>query len=568
MLAELRIENFAIIEKLTISFNQGLTVITGETGAGKSIIIDAISLLVGGRGSSEYVRHGTEQADIEALFEIPSDPEHSLNVILKEFGIDVQDDMIILRRTIHKNGKSICRVNGRLVTISQIREIGQYLIDVHGQHEHQELMVADLHIKLLDRMGGEHLETVKKTYTELYDKALAIQKEIEKWSKNEQEAAARLDLLGFQIQEIEAAHLDPEEEPQLLEERQRFANFEKLFKGLNRSYGALNDDHRTLDSFREALFEMETLMGLDAHLDTIYENMSNSFYLLEEQVHQLSQYIDELEYDPSRVDLVEARLDELNHLKRKYGRTIEEVLSYYEDIKKEFDQLTDRDLTIGNLEKQYKELLLSLNQAGDALTKIRQEEAERLDEAINRELKDLYMEKASFKVSIQPIEVTEDIRTFSRHGKERVEFLITTNPGEPLKPLSKIASGGELSRIMLAIKSHFKSYRGTTSIIFDEVDTGVSGRVAQAMGEKIYALSKGSQVFCITHLPQVASMADSHLYISKEVSDNRTTTSVSELKGEEQVAELARMISGVEMTDLTKQHAKELLELAYKRKRE
>lgn len=567
MLAELRIENFAIIEKLNLSFNQGLTVITGETGAGKSIIIDAISLLIGGRGSSEYVRYGTDQAEIEALFEVPGNfQEHSVFHALEDLGIPTEEDTVIIRRTIQKSGKSVCRVNGRLVTLTQMREIGQMLIDVHGQHEHQELMVSDLHIKLLDRFGGEALLKVRNVYSETYEEATSLQKDLLKWSKNEQEMAQRLDLLSFQLEEIESAQLEPKEEEELLEERMRFANFEKLFNGLNLAYSCLNDDSRGLDSMREALSEMEQVSGLDPDLDVIYENFSNSFYIIEENAHALRNYIDTLEFDPSRVDLVEARLDEIFQLKRKYGRTVQDVLDYYQNIKQEHDQIKNHDLTIEDLEKQMQQKINKLNKLGDQLSRLRAEVAVQLEAAINRELKDLYMEKATFKVEQTPQAVNDDIKSFSRQGKERVEFLISTNPGEPLKQLTKIASGGELSRIMLAIKSHFKAFSGTTSIIFDEVDTGVSGRVAQAMAEKIYTLSKGSQVFCITHLPQVASMADTHLYISKEVTDNRTSTRVNELQEDEQVSELARMISGVEMTDLTKQHAKELLELAYNRK--
>ncbi len=564
MLAELRIENFAIIDKLSVSFSKGLTVITGETGAGKSIIIDAIGLLIGGRGSSEYVRYGTDHAEIEALFDVPG--AHIVQETLSEMGIDAADEMLVLRRTIYKNGKSVCRANGKLVTLSQIRSISQNLIDVHGQHEHQELMDSEWHIKLLDRFGGAELAALKKDYQNAYSEALSIHKEMQAFTRNEQELAQRYDLIRFQIEEIKAANVELEEEASLMDERRRYANFEKLFQALQSGYSALSDENRGLDSLRDALTDLEQVNGLDADLDQIYESMSNSFYLLEEQATLLRQHLEGLEFDPARLDLIESRLNDLNGLKRKYGRTLEDVLTYYTKIKEEFEQLEDHEVTIDHLHSSYQKKMADVSRTGDALAERRRQVASQLERAINRELKDLHMEKAAFKVGLELLETTDEISTYSKQGKEKVEFLITTNPGEPLKPLAKIASGGELSRIMLAIKSHFKSFRGTTSIIFDEVDTGVSGRVAQAMAEKIYELSVGSQVFCITHLPQVASMADTHLYISKAVSGDRTSTKVDQLKKEDQIAELARMISGAQMTDLTKQHAQELLELAYNQK--
>lgn len=565
MLLELRIENFAIIEKLNISFKQGLTVITGETGAGKSIIIDAITLLVGGRGSAEFVRYGEDSAEIEALFDVPEDP---LAVeALEQIGIDTADDMLILRRTIYKNGKSVCRVNGKLVTLTHMRDIGRHLIDVHGQHEHQELMIADQHMKLLDRFGGASLQTVKSSYIKLYDEASHLQKEMSRFTKNEQELAQRLDLLSFQLSEIEEAHIEPNEEEALLEERRRFANFERLYKALQSSYTSLSGEHRGLDQLREALSELEAVVGLDPALDQLYEAFSNSFYQIEDLAYQFRDHLETLEYDPIRLDQVEERLGELNQLKRKYGRTLPDILLYHEKIKEEYHQLESHDMTIEELAKKFEHKLTELKAKAAELSKERKEVSVALENAITRELKDLYMEKAVFKVSLEKLPDDEGLGAFTRQGSEKVEFLISTNPGEPLKPLVKIASGGELSRIMLAIKSHFKSFRQTTSIIFDEVDTGVSGRVAQAMAEKIYALSNASQVFCITHLPQVAAMADTHLYITKAIKEDRTSTRVDQLEEAEKIAEIARMISGAEMTSLTKQHAKELLELAWERKK-
>ncbi|MTT32695.1 DNA repair protein RecN [Terrilactibacillus sp. BCM23-1] len=561
MLLELHIENFAIIEKLVVSFEEGLTVFTGETGAGKSIIIDAIGLLAGGRGSSEYVRHGTKKAEIEALFEI--DADHVVLSTLEQLGIDPNDHMLILNRQISNQGKSICRVNGKLVTLSNLKDIGHKLIDIHGQHEHQSLLNQDRHMALLDQFGGSKLAKVKSDYQLLYRHVSELYKEMMKFNQDEQKLAQRLDLLTYQINEINDAKLQIGEEEALIEEKRKLMNYEKVFQALQSSYESLNGEQKALDWLRQTMNHLETIQSLDQDLHRFYEAVSNSYYLLEENASSLRDYFDQMEYQPERLNQIEARLNEIHLLKRKYGQNIHEILAYYTRIKQEWEDLSNHDHKMEELTKDFNDHLLQLSDKGNILTKYRKRTANQLNKAINRELKDLYMENATFEVLIeQPLRL-ENFSDFQKDGIDKVTFLITTNPGEPLKPLAKVASGGELSRVMLAIKSNFKEVMGVTSIIFDEVDTGVSGRVAQAMAEKIYQLSKASQVFCITHLPQVAAMADHHLYISKDVSHNkRTKTQVHSLDQEQKVREIGRMISGVEMTDLTKQHAEELLSLA------
>ncbi|GGE37581.1 DNA repair protein RecN [Pullulanibacillus camelliae] len=561
MLIELRVENFAIIEKLNVSFEKGLTVITGETGAGKSMLIDAITLLVGGRGSAEYVRHGESKAEIEALFEVS--PEHPCQHILESIGVDDGDEHIILRRQIYSNGKSVCRINGKMVTLSHLREVGQHLIDIHGQHEHQELIHPESHIQLLDKFGGHTLEKLKSDYECSFNDAREIASKIQQFSDSERHIAQRIDLLRYQIQEIEAANLEVEEEETLLDERRKLNNFERIYDAVAVSYDALSGEQKGLDWIRASVNALENVQELEDEIGKIADAVSNSFYTLEDQVYRLRDYLDQMAYDPERLDIVESRLNEINHLKRKYGKTIADVLQYYQDIKQEYEALIDRDQTIEDLDQQLKQLLRHLKEKATKLSTRRQQVAVELTKAINRELKDLYMEKARFDVSINhKIKDPESMHAYHKLGIDQVEFYIATNPGEPLKPLARIASGGEMSRIMLALKSHFKSFQGVTSIIFDEVDTGVSGRVAQAMAEKIFQLSLSSQIFCITHLPQVAAMADQHLYIAKTVKGDRTMTRVTTLTEADKVSEIARMISGVEMTDLTKQHAHELLELA------
>ncbi|WP_316569674.1 DNA repair protein RecN [Neobacillus sp. YIM B06451] len=558
MLTELSIKNFAIIEALSVSFSKGLTVLTGETGAGKSIIIDAIHLLVGGRGSSEFVRHGEEKAEIEGLF-ILDDKKHPCVEKALEYGIEIEDSMVVLRRDISQNGKSVCRVNGKLVTLTVLREIGGTLVDIHGQHEHQELMNETLHLSLLDQFGNQGIFPVLESYQRVYGKYEETLGKLRKLSENEQQMAHRLDLIQFQYEEITNANLKPNEDEELAEEKQRLVNFEKIFDSVQSGYNALKGDSRALDWAGEAMGLLEGAAALDPAYQDTFEAISNSYYMLEDAASTLRNKLELLEYDPGRLNEIEARLTEINQLKRKYGKTISEILSYAEKISSEIDALQNKETHIGNLEKELTQLKKHLSSEGSNLTSIRKKWAEKLEKLIHKELKDLYMAKTLFEIRF-----LNERSQYTRMGADKVEFFISTNPGEPLKPLSKVASGGELSRIMLALKSIFSKHQGVTSIIFDEVDTGVSGRVAQSIAEKIFRVATGSQVLCISHLPQVAAMADTHLLISKVTKGGRTKTSVVPLNEEEKVAEIVRMISGAEITDLTKEHAKELLLLASK----
>lgn len=556
MLSELTIRNFAIIESLSVSFQKGLTVLTGETGAGKSIIIDAVHLLVGGRGSAEFVRHGEEKAEIEGLFFIDGS-QHPVLEKAKEFGIEVEDGMIVLRRDISRSGKSVCRVNGKLVTIALLREVGSALIDIHGQHEHQELMDETKHISLLDQFGSEEIFPAVLEYQNVYRDYEQKLKKLRSLSENEQQMAHRLDLIQFQYEEIQNAQLKINEDEELAEEKRKLNNFEKVFESVQSSYTAINGDQRGLDWIGLAMENLETAAELDPAYKELHESVANSFYLLEDAARSLRNELDVLEYDPQRLNEIEDRLNEINQLKRKYGKTIEEILEYSAKIEEEIETLQNKEVHIGQMEKELTSLKKDLQLEAANLNKARKKWAKKLTGLIHRELKELYMEKTVFEVKI---ETDED--HFLKNGADQVEFYISTNPGEPLKPLSKVASGGELSRIMLALKSIFSKHQGVTSIIFDEVDTGVSGRVAQAIAEKIYKVAMNSQVLCISHLPQVAAMADTHLYIAKKIKGGRTKTSVTPLTESDKVHEIGRMISGVEITDLTRQHAEELLQLA------
>ncbi|WP_077621622.1 DNA repair protein RecN [Sediminibacillus massiliensis] len=571
MLTELSIKDFAIIDELSITFNDGLTVLTGETGAGKSIIIDAVQLLTGGRGSVEFVRYGSSKADIEGLFTI-DDPHHPIYEKGVQFGIDISTDgMVVLQRTITSSGKSICRINGKLVTLGILKEFGKTLIDIHSQHETQSLMDADRHIELLDLYIRDELEPVKTEYTSLYSKYQALRKRYRELSENEQDMAQRLDLLEFQLNEIQEAELVPEEDEELSEERKKLNNYERIYQGINDAYNALYGEQKGLDWLSLALSSLENASEYEEEISQKREEFSNHYYLIEELTYDLRAYLDNLEFDPERLNIIEGRLNEINRLKKKYGQTVTEILEYASKIEEEIDQIKNKDSHLDSLRRQIEE------QGQDALLEakhmheIRMDAADTLTEAIHLELKDLYLEKAAFGVDItikngtdgEP-ELQGEPVSLQINGFDIIKFLITTNPGEPLKEISKVASGGELSRIMLALKKIFSKHQGVTSVIFDEVDTGVSGRVAQAIAEKIYGISSGSQVLCISHLPQVASMADTHLLIEKHVSNDRTSTSVKELDEQSSVEEISRMITGAELTDTTKEHARELIKLAEK----
>lgn len=564
LLTELSIKNFAIIEALSISLEKGLTVLTGETGAGKSIIIDAIHLLVGGRGSAEFVRHGEKKAEIEGLFQLEDD-SHPVFTKAEEFGVDAADGMIVLRREMTSSGKSVCRVNGKLVTIAVLREIGRTLIDIHGQHEHQELMDERLHLPLLDQFGGKKITAALTEYEKLFKQYDSAAKQLKKLSQNEQKMVHRLDLIQFQHEEIQKADLKLHEDEELSEERKKINNFEKIHDALKTCYEALRDEQRGLDWVSVAMNNLEEAAGIDESVQQISETVANSYYILEDAASMIRDQLDGLEYDPERLDFIENRLNEINQLKRKYGKTIEEIVEYGAAIDEEIETILNRETHIAKLEEEIKSIKADLIIEAKNLSELRAKYAKQLTKKIHQELKELYMEKTVFEVHFHKTAFTFDEYAdggILPGGLDELEFYMSTNPGEPLKPLSKIASGGELSRIMLALKSIFSKHQGITSIIFDEVDTGVSGRVAQAIAEKIYKVAFDSQVLCISHLPQVAAMADTHLFIAKNIKNGRTKTSVQPLGQDDKIKEIGRMISGVEITDLTNQHAKELIEQA------
>lgn len=571
MLAELSIRDFAIIEKTAVTFQEGLTVLTGETGAGKSIIIDAIQLLAGGRGSVEFVRHGTKKAEIEGLFLIDRN-DHPIYSAGAAYGIEIADGMVVLQRTITSSGKSICRVNGKLVTLAILREFGKTLIDIHSQHETQSLMEPENHIELLDSYRPDVMSKATDEFRKIYNRLNELKSRYKSWSKNEQEMSHRQDLLEFQKKELEQAELQPNEDEDLEAERNRLANFEKVHKSLHTAYNALYGEQRGIEWVRVAEQALQEQRDHDDFIAEKVEALSTAFYTIEELSYDIRNYSDQMQYDEGRLNDIESRLDEISRLKRKYGSTVNEMLEYLAKVEEELEQITNKDVHLIQLEAEIRELTHDAFLEAKHLHENRKSSAEELTSLIHEELKGLYLEKAKFEIRFNA-DWNEDDETiieqlqsgaakFNANGFDQIQFLISANPGEPLKELNKVASGGELSRIMLALKNIFAKHQGVTSVIFDEVDTGVSGRVAQSIAEKIFEISKASQVLCITHLPQVAAMSDTHKLIHKTQTDERTETSVAELTANEKIDELSRMITGASMTETARIHAKEMLALA------
>lgn len=550
MLLEISIKNFAIIEEISLTFENGMTVLTGETGAGKSIIIDAMNLMLGARASLDVIRHGANKAEIEGLFSVGENA--ALTQILEENGIEVTEELII-RREILQNGRSIGRINGQMVNLTTLRAVGQYLVDIHGQHDQEELMKPNMHIRMLDEFGDSQFASVKKHYQDLFEHYRRLRKRVLTKQKNEQEHKARIEMLEFQIAEIEAAALKSGEDQALNQKRDKLLNHKHIADTLTSAYVMLDDEEfSSLSNIRSAMNDLMTLEEFDADYKDMSSNVSEAYYILEEVTKQLSDVIDELDFDAGSLQQIEARLEVIHSITRKYGGSVDDVLDYYENITKEYNLLTGNDESSDDMEKDLKRLEKELIVAAENLSQERHQLAKNLEAEIKQELADLYMEKADFQVQFSK-------GKFNRDGNEAIEFYISTNPGEGFKPLVKVASGGEISRLMLAIKSAFSRKEDKTSIVFDEVDTGVSGRVAQAIAQKIYKIGSHGQVLAISHLPQVIAIADYQFFIEKRSDENTTVSTVRLLSEEERVEEIAKMLAGSDITEMAREQARELL---------
>lgn len=565
MLRELSIRNLAVIEHVSIAFDSGFHVLTGETGAGKSILIDALSLAIGGRGTADIVRYGCDKAEIEALFEPPAG--HPVWDVLASLGIEADpDEMLVIRRELTAQGKSISRVNGRIVNLSMLREIGECLVNIHGQHEHQSLLKTERHLEWLDDYAGEALAGRKRKYREVYRQYMDARSRLRELEDVSRQQMQMLDLYKFQLEEIDAARLTPGEDEELQDERRRLAHAERIMQHASEAYELLYGPSG-LEALAKAVSRLEDIHQYDASLGPMLEQLQSAYYQAEDAAFQLRDYRERIEANPERLAEIEDRLDQINGLKRKYGEQIEDILAYRNKIAADIDKMENRDEHLQRLREDEQRLYEQAHELALGLSDMRRLAAERLAGEIENELRELHMERTTFKVQLdQPQDNAAGAAKLTENGIDEAMFLFSANPGEPPKPLAKIASGGEMSRIMLALKAVFAAIDGVPVLIFDEVDTGVSGRAAQAIAEKLSKLSRRCQVFAITHLPQVACMADHHYGIRKSAEDGRTTTSVKKLEVSERVEELARMLGGVEVTDKTRHHAQEMLDLAERKK--
>ncbi|GEQ02565.1 DNA repair protein RecN [Staphylococcus ureilyticus] len=553
MLQTLSIKQFAIIDELEVNFGDGLTVLSGETGAGKSIIIDAIGQLIGMRASSNYVRHGEKKAVIEGIFDIDNSKEAIS--ILHDLSIDIDEDFLLVKREIFSSGKSICRVNNQTVTLQDLRKIMQELLDIHGQHETQTLLKQKYHLHLLDNYAENTYKSLLESYVDTFDKYSAKKKELADLESADQALLQRLDLLKFQYEELQEANLIENEVPQLESDIKRIQNSESLSLALNNAHVTLTDEHAITDRLYELSNQLQSISEiLPDKYDELKEDVDQFYYTLEDAKHQLYDDLTNTEFDEQYLNELESRMNLLNSLKRKYGKDINELIMYQDKMADEINKIENYEESTAQLRQEIDDLYKNVMELGEKLSQERRNVAQSLRNHIVDEIQNLQMNDANLEISFKPLDKP------NREGIEFVEFLISPNKGEPLKSLNKIASGGELSRIMLALKTIFVKTRGQTAILFDEVDSGVSGKAAQKMAEKMKGLAEHIQVICISHLPQVASMSDHHLFISKNSNDERTTTQVKELTGEERIDEVARMISSATVTELTRQNAKEMIE--------
>ncbi len=572
MLAELHIENFAIIERVDLQLGAGLIIFTGETGAGKSILIDAVETLLGGRADATMIRTGADRAWIEGVFLIPTSIRASLLAILEREELLDEPDQLILARELRSNGRNLARVNGRIVSVALLKEISELLIDLHGQSEHLSLLHVSQHLNLLDRYAG--VDDLRAAYQQAYHDLIDLRRELAELRHVDQEAARRIDTLTYQVNEIEAANLHAGEEPDLRDERNRLANAEGLVAHAQEALVALDEGtpetSSAVDLLGQIVHALNNLARLDPSQIGVKDQAETVFEGLSELGRGLRDYLEGIEFNPKRLDQVEERLGLLHNLKRKYGDSVEAVLAYAESARQEIENITHASERIRELEEREASLLSELGRRGMALSHKRRQQAETMARALELELDDLQMSNTRFKVDFQQkpdpkgVPVDGDQRlAFDATGLERVEFLIAPNAGEGLKPLAKIASGGETSRLMLAIKNVLARADQVPTLIFDEIDQGIGGRVGQVVGKKLWMLAERHQVFCVTHLPQLAAFGNQHFHVEKQLHTSRTLTRVTLLEGEQRLHELALMFGDV--SEGTLQSAREVLQAVEKR---
>ena len=556
MLEHLHIKNVALIKESEISFGEGLNILTGETGAGKSMVIDSLQFALGGRAGKDFLRHGEKMASVEALFAVQSS---ALQEKLEENGIEPEEDgSVLITRTLSETGKSVCRVNGSTVTVSMLKEIAEDLIDIYGQHEHQSLLNPSKHIRLLDRFCGAGFGDAMEEYKASFSALKEIDKQLDALMGNESQREQRMDILSFQKDEMEAAAIKAGEEEDLLEQKKRLGSMEKLIRLTGESIALLYDGNDRMpsacDQLGDALSKLQEAAEYDHTLTPFADALADAYAAVEDTARELKREADKQENDPEALEQIEERLQIIYKLKRKYGGTVEAVLAFYDKVVEELDFLANSNEKVAELmairEKEQKKLTAY----AETLTARRKDTAEQVAEQIETALRDMEMKDARFHIQI------DEKSDWTADGKDKVEFLISANAGESLKPLAKIASGGEMSRVMLALKTVLVDADDIGTFIFDEIDTGVSGRTARKVGEKMRFLGGRRQILCITHLPQIAAMADSHFLIEKESDGEETTTKVTPLTEEGSVGEVARLMGGSDVTETTLAAARELIQ--------
>lgn len=536
MITTLHIKNIGIIEEINLELNQGLNVLTGETGAGKTLIIDSLGIISGGRFSKEMIRKGETQSFVEVCIYSPENE----NAI---------DDNIIVSREINNSGRNLCKINGRMVTVNELKEFMGKIIEIHGQNDNQTLLNSKHHLRYLDGFIGKELAEIKQSYIEKYQKWNDIKQELKENYGDEKERTRKLDLLKYQQNEIEEANLKIGEEEELEEKRIKMRNAEKIINNLKEADIAIGEN--TIDSLNIAIHSLEKIENIDIKYEKMASDLKNSYYELQELARDISSYKDEIDFEEAERNEVEERLDLIEALKRKYGNNISEILNYQQEIQQEIEHIENLEEYNGKLRKEQQEIEQEMKIQANQMHKLREEYAINLSEQINKELQELEMKNAKIIIPVKEIE------EFKKNGKDEVEFFITTNLGEDAKPLAKIASGGEMSRIMLAIKKVLADTDQTPVMVFDEIDTGISGKAANSVAEKLNGIAKKHQVLCISHLPNIAAMADYNYFISKKVKGERTNTNIELLNEKQTLEEIARISSG-EINEISLQYASKL----------
>ncbi|MDV8108654.1 DNA repair protein RecN [Bacillus sp. BAU-SS-2023] len=558
MILELYMKNCALIEELRLDIDKNLNILTGETGSGKSIIIGALGLCLGGKYDRSFLRKGTEKGLVEAVFDVNN---QKLKEKLLENGIDIEEDnQIIISKEIFDDGKSISRINGRNVKVSFLKEISNYLIDIHGQHQNQVLFDKDTHIDFLDLFGEELLYESKSDYEKTYIEYNEVKKALNVLTENKDDMQIQreIDLIKFQINEIESANLNENEYEDLLKQRDVYRNGEKIFTNLNNAYLNLYDGSiNSVDLISKSLGDLGAIAQYDEKLNDYNDTIERIMYELQDISRDIRSYKENIDFSPYELEQIEQRVDEINTLRRKYGDTIEEILTYKDKINERLDEILNRDEKVEELKLKLKKVEDILVIKAEKLTQKRKEVARNLQEKLLYELKSLNMKNVVFEVSFGK-------STFNAKGQDDIEFMISFNLGEDIKPIYKVASGGEMSRFMLAFKTILADIDEIDTLVFDEIDTGISGIAAQIVGEKLSLIAKKKQIICITHLPQIAANADTHYCIEKKTSNERTFTVISRLDDNQRKDEIARLIAGSNITEKTMEHASEIIELAKK----